>query len=102
LANKRDEDAAVYNIAKFIDETGVTPLQVSALDPEHPGIDQFKQRLWDLLRPEPRGSWGASEAETKGVPADEAASNDGEIIPEEMLKSAPFLDLTRKKPKKRK
>lgn len=102
LANKMDEDAAVENLAKFIDETGVTPLQVSALDPEHPGIGQFKQRLWDILRPEPRGSWGASEADAKGVPADEAASNDGEIIPEEMLKSAPFLDLTRKKPKKRK
>lgn len=102
LANKMDEDAAVENLAKFIAETGVTPLQVSAIDLEHPGIEQFKRCLWEILRPEPRGSWGGRSDEAPAVPADGAAATDGEVIPEEALKAAPFLDLTRKKPKKRK
>jgi len=99
LANKMDEDAAVKNLPKFIKKTGVTPLQISAIDPDHPGVAQFKQRLWDLLRPKPRGEWlppvvvGADE----DVPA-----TDGDIISEESLKHAPFLDLTRKLPKKKK
>jgi len=101
LANKMDEDAAVVNLPKFIRKTGVTPLQVSAIDPDDTGVAQFKRRLWDLLRPEPKGSWQASPA----VAADEAVAaapeaEDG-MISEAALRQAPFLDMSRK-PKKKK
>lgn len=99
LANKMDEDAATENLPKFIKKTKVTPLQISAIDADHPGVAQFKQRLWDILRPQPRGEWrspvvaGAAEV----MPA-----TDAEFITEDALKLAPFLDLTRKVPKKKK
>ncbi len=98
LANKMDEDAAVKNLPKFIKKTGVTPLPVSAIDSDHPGVAQFKQRLWDILRPEPKGVWQAPAPRT--AEEAEAFPSDGEIITEEALKRAPFLDMSRKLPKK--
>ena len=95
LANKMDEDAAVENLPRFIRETGVTPLQVSAIDPRNDGIAQFKQRLWEILRPEPKGAWQAPAA---SAPAGEPES---EMLTEESLQRAPFLDLSRKLSKKK-
>ena len=46
LANKMDEDVAVTNLPRFIKETGVSPLPISALDPDDAGVATFKQRLW--------------------------------------------------------
>ena len=100
LANKMDEDAAIENLPKFVKETGVTPLQISAIDPDHPGVAQFKQRLWDLLKPEPKGRWRhAAAAPAPTVAADVAAAD--ETLDEAALLRAPFLDLSRKPPKKR-
>jgi len=98
LANKMDEDAAVKNLPKFIKKTGVTPLPVSAIDSDHPGVAQFKQRLWDILRPEPKGVWQSPAPRTAAEA--EAFPSDGDIITEEALKRAPFLDMSRKLPKK--
>jgi GTP-binding protein len=95
LANKMDEDAAVENLPRFIRETGVTPLQVSAIDPRNDGVAQFKQRLWEILRPEPKGAWQAPAASAPvGVP-------ESEMLTEESLQRAPFLDLSRKLSKKK-
>jgi len=106
LANKMDEDAAVENLPRFIKETGVTPLQISAIDLEHPGVAEFKKRLWDLLRPEVKGAWQTPAAavppDTSSAAPDAAPDPDSEFKSEESLKLAPFLDLTRKLPKKKK
>ncbi|MEI7899966.1 MAG: GTPase ObgE [bacterium] len=99
LANKMDEDAAAENLPRFIQETGVTPLPISAIDPGHPGVARFKQCLWDILRPEPRGAWQPSGV---GGAAAGMPETDGAMISEDALKYAPFLDLTRKLPKKKK
>ena len=99
LANKMDEDAAVENLPRFLAETGVTPIQVCAIDADDPGVAEFKRTLWDILRPEPKGVWRSAGIPESGTPASET---DGDIIPEEALKRAPFLDLSRKTPKRKK
>lgn len=102
LANKMDEDAAVENLPRFIKKTKVTPLQISAIDADHPGIAQFKQRLWDILRPEPKGLWQKPAAAVVERGEAQSAETDAEFITEEAFKLAPFLDMTRKMPKKKK
>ena len=99
LANKMDEDAAVENLPRFIAETGVTPIAICAIDADDPGIAQVKQTLWDILRPEPKGIWRSGGVTGSGgsVPA-----TDGEMLSEDDLKRAPFLDLSRKPAKKKK
>ena len=99
LANKMDEDAAIGNLPKFIRKTGVTPLQISAIDPAHPGVAQLKQYLWNLLKPEPKGQWRHASVPVSGVL--QGAAVEGGIIDETALLRAPFLDLSRKPPKKR-
>ena len=101
LANKMDEDAAVENLPRFVKETGVTPLQISAIDPSHPGIARFKQGLWDILRPEPRGAWQPPAADSNAED-DHSSAPEVEMLTDEALKRAPFLDLSRKVPKKKK
>ncbi|HOE61233.1 MAG TPA: GTPase ObgE [Kiritimatiellia bacterium] len=100
LANKMDVAAAAEYLPRFVRETGVTPIRVSAVTPDDPGVAEVKQSLWDLLRPAPRGVWtavGTAEPET-GTPSD----GDGEAgIPEVSLRRAPFLDLSKKTPKKK-
>ena len=99
LSNKMDEDAAVENLPRFIAETGVTPIAICAIDADDPGIAQVKQTLWDILRPEPKGIW-RSEGVTGAD--DSVPSADGEMLSEDDLKRAPFLDLSRKIAKKKK
>ena len=99
LANKMDEDAAIGNLPKFIRKTGVTPLQISVIDPAHPGVAQLKQYLRNLLKPEPKGQWRHASVPVSGVL--QGAAVEGGIIDETALLRAPFLDLSRKPPKKR-
>ena len=108
IANKMDVDQAQENLPRFIQETGVTPIPLSAVDESNDGVSRFKQALWDILRPRPRGSWGDGAPDDEVfVSADEqtmdavAESEDG-IIHEDALKRAPFLDLNPKKPVKKK
>jgi GTP-binding protein len=98
LANKMDQDAAVENLPRFIEETGVSPLQISACDQAHPGVAEFKRHLWELLRPVPNGAWQpvAESAETA-----EAADPEADFLHESVLARAPFLDLSRKAPKRK-
>jgi len=94
LANKMDEEPAPANLKRFIKETGTEALPVSALDPDHPGIEIFKQRLREILQPAPKGSWTPPPA----LSATQAsAATDGEIISETALQAAPFLDLERRR-----
>jgi GTP-binding protein len=97
LANKMDEMAAVENLPKFIKKTRVKPIPVSALDPNDSGVASFKQRLWDILKPVAKGVWQAGAA---GDAQASVPETEGDFISEEALKRAPFLDLSRKLPKK--
>ena len=108
IANKMDVDQAQENLPRFIQETGVTPIPLSAVDESDDGVSRFKQALWDILRPRPKGSWGDGAMDDEVlVSAEEqtmdavAESEDG-IIHEDALKRAPFLDLNPKKPVKKK
>ncbi|MDD4101261.1 MAG: GTPase ObgE [Kiritimatiellae bacterium] len=98
LANKMDEESAPDNLKLFVKETGVKPLQVSAIDSEHPGVDLFKKRLRELLRPVPKGSWAHTSVSSANRALDDT---DGDIIPEAALQAASFLDLERKKNRKK-
>lgn len=109
VANKMDVDQAQENLPRFIQETNVTPVPLSALKKGDEGVENFKKALWDILKPVPRGRWGSSGAapqDDKGVAAAElpgaADSASGDIIHEDALKRASFLDLNPKKPVKKK
>lgn len=100
LANKMDEDEAIANLPRFVKKTGVSPLPLSALDPADAGVAAFKQRLWDLLKPVPKGAWQAVDMPPGA--ADEPVDQEADVLPESALLRAPFLDLSRKEPKKKK
>lgn len=102
LANKMDEDAALLNLPRFIEETGISPIPMSALEADSEGVATFKKKLWEILKPLPRGSWkktnnplpSDSEEEFKHDP-------DAKELSEDSLRFAPFLDLSKKPSKKK-
>jgi GTP-binding protein len=98
IANKMDETAAVENLPKFVKKTRVRPISMSALDAADEGVARFKRALWDILKPQPKGVWAAPAAPQPAAPA----AAEGGIISEEALARAPFLDLSRKQPKRKK
>lgn len=100
LANKMDTDEAIANLPRFVKKTGVSPLPLSALDPADAGVTAFKQRLWELLKPVPKGTWQAVDVPPGA--ADEPVDQEADVLPESALLRAPFLDLARKEPKKKK
>ena len=87
LANKMDCEASQENLKRFVEETGVEPIQMSALNADDAGVQQFKQRLWEILRPQPKGAWAKPEAGLHHDP-------DAEALTEASLKKATFLDLS--------
>ena len=100
LANKMDTDEAIANLPRFVKKTGVSPLPLSALDPADAGVAAFKQRLWELLKPVPKGTWQAVDVPPGA--ADEPVDQEADVLSESALRRAPFLDLARKEPKKKK
>jgi len=100
LANKMDTDEAIANLPRFVKKTGVSPLPLSALDPADAGVTAFKQRLWELLKPVPKGTWQAVDVPPGA--ADEPVDQEADVLSESALLRAPFLDLARKEPKKKK
>lgn len=98
LANKMDEDAAVLNFPRFVQETGVTPIQMSALEAENDGVSLFKRRLWEILKPDPVGSWAKGKS---ALPTDHVHDPAADSLHEDSLRFAPFLDLTKKPSKKK-
>ncbi|HQA39159.1 MAG TPA: GTPase ObgE [Kiritimatiellia bacterium] len=100
LANKMDTDEAIANLPRFVKKTGVSPLPLSALDPADAGVAAFKQRLWELLKPVPKGTWQAVDVPPGA--ADEPVDQEADVLSESALLRAPFLDLARKEPKKKK
>jgi len=108
IANKMDISCAHENLPRFIQETGVTPVPVSALDGGDEGISRFKKELWDILKPLPKGSWTdgseseESQTDDESVAIDAVAGSEDGIIHEDALKRAPFLDINPRKPIKKK
>ena len=99
VANKMDEAAAVENLPKFVKKTRVKPVVMSALDRNDAGVAKFKQLLWKTLKPEPKGAWQSAGALAPAATG--ASSADVGVLSEEALKHAPFLDLSRKPPKRK-
>lgn len=100
VANKMDEPAAVVNLPVFVKKTRVSPIPVSTIETGDKGAARFKQRLWEILRPEPRGAWQAPVHSCE--PEASASFGDDGIVTEETLRRASFLDLSRKASKRRK
>lgn len=103
LANKMDVPAAVENLPLFKKKTRTKPIPMSTVIDGDTGVAQFKQWLWDTLRPPPQGSFAvpAAAAPVPNAPPPSPVLTDDDIIPAEALALAPFLDLS-KKPKKKK
>jgi GTPase len=107
LANKMDMESAPENFDRFVRETGVTPLPVSALDASDEGVAHFRQTLRDIIKPQPRGSWGATtpaderSAQNGAAPPDDTPAAVNGFISADALARAPFLDLDPVKPPKR-
>ncbi len=99
LANKMDLPSARDNLECFIQETGVSPLCLSTLEPAGRGVSEFKTMLKDILKPRPRGSWEAdadeptTETQINSADASAQQSAAADFITDEALRQAPFLDL---------
>jgi len=102
VANKMDEPAAIENLPAFIKKTRTRPVPMSTVDPEDPGVNAFKQKLHDLLKPEPRGAFQVEKAKKrKAKPTIISEGNEQEeIISQETFAKATFFDLAPKKAKK--
>jgi len=95
VANKLDLPEAAANLKSFRRRIRVPIIKVSTL--EGTGIEEVKQRLWDELRPVPRGARAFVPAPATPAVADAA----DEIVTEEKMRLAGFFDLPVKKRKTR-
>ena len=110
VANKMARAAARRNLARFVKETGVTPIALSCepslkdlreyadlKDYAGPvGLEAFKEELRRIVSPKPRAHLHLDEAPP---PLSEMPDTTGEEIPAEALRFATFLKL--EKPKKK-
>ena len=94
VANKMDTDAAKENLPRFIEETGVTPLEVSCESRE--GLETFKARLRELVNPKTKFHHTHAE---HGLDLKDMPDTTGEEIPADALKFATFLKLEKPKAK---
>ncbi len=93
VANKMDEAAARENLPRFIEETGVTPLEISCR--ERAGLDAFKTALRELANPESKFHHTHEKApDLKDMP-----DTSGKEIPADALRFATFLKLEKPKSK---
>ena len=110
VANKMDRAAARRNLARFVKETGVTPIALSC-EPSLKdlreyadlkdygglvGLDAFKEELRRIVEPKPRAHLHLEETPP---PLSEMPDTTGEEIPAEALKFATFLKLDAPKKK---
>jgi GTP-binding protein len=102
VANKMDLPEAVEKLKSFRRRIRVPVVRISTLTDL--GMDEVKQRLWDELRPLPRGVRAPVPAVPPVLPPADPAAPDGdadvEIISEEKVRQAGFLDLPVRKPKR--
>ena len=94
VANKMDLPEAVENLKKFRRRVRVPIIKLSTVDGT--GIEEVKTRLWEELRPVPRGSRALVQA-----PSDlpDLSDSSDAILTEDKLRNSGFLDLPVKKRK---
>ena len=93
VANKMDVDVSCENLKRFIEETGVEPIEVSCESRE--GLNRFKTELRALVNPKTKFHHAHADApDLRDVP-----DTSGEELPPDALKFAPFLKLDKPKAK---
>ena len=93
VANKLDTEAGRENLARFIEETGVKPIEVSCETRE--GLETFKAELRKLVQPKTKFHHTHADApDLKDMP-----DTTGDEIPAEAMKFATFLKLEKPKAK---
>jgi hypothetical protein len=55
-----DEAVAQEHYDTFVKETGITPIPLSLVDEEHPGLGHVRQALRDALNPKIKGAFSSS------------------------------------------
>lgn len=107
VANKMDNPAALENLPAFIKKTRTKPIPMSALTPQDPGVEAFKQRLHEMLKPEPRGAFHSQKATKRAkkahpviVTGEQEPASEEACISEAAFAKATFFDLAKKKSKK--
>ena len=94
VANKMDAAVAPENLARFVRETGVTPIALSCTTRD--GLDAFKAALRDVVQP--KSKFHHTHAE-HGMDLKDMPDTTGEEIPAEAMKFATFLKLEKPKAK---
>ena len=93
VANKMDSGQAKENLERFIEETQVSPIQVSCA--EKSGLEEFKTELRKIVEPKLKFHHTHVEApDLKDMP-----DTTGDEIPEDALRFATFLKLEKPKEK---
>jgi GTP-binding protein len=93
VANKMDNEAALENLPRFVEETGIEPILVSCETGD--GLDVFKAKLREIVAPETKFHHTHAEApDIKDMP-----DTTGDEIPADALKFATFLKLEKPKAK---
>lgn len=103
IANKMDEQAAIENLPAFIKKTRTHPIPMCTLDPQNSGVEAFKQRLQDILKPIPRGAFHIEKPKKRSakvvIPVSDTEMDENSFISEETFAKATFFDMKQKKPK---
>ncbi|MCR5414203.1 MAG: GTPase ObgE [Kiritimatiellae bacterium] len=94
VANKMDSEAAKENLARFVEETGVTPISISCATGE--GLDEFRRRLREAVNPK---IFFHHTHQEHGMDLGEMPDTTGDEIPAGALKFATFLKLEKPKAK---
>ncbi len=94
VANKMDAEVSQENLARFIEETGVTPIAISC--ESRAGIDVFKEELRKIIQPKTKFHHTHAE---KPLNLKDMPDTTGDEIPAEALKFATFLKLEKPKAK---
>ncbi len=93
VANKMDSEVAKENLARFIAETGIHPIEISCITRN--GLDAFKAELRKLTMPKVKFHHTHADAlDIKDMP-----DTTGDELPAEALKFATFLKLEKPKAK---
>ncbi len=93
VANKLDAEGARDNLARFVEETGVKPIEISCATRE--GLDAFKDALRAVVNPKTK----FHHAHAERPDLSEMPDTTGDEIPAEALKFATFLKLEKPKAK---
>ena len=94
VANKMDAEVSRENLTRFVEETGVTPVEISC--ETRTGLDAFKDALRALVQPKTKFHHTHAE---HGLDLKDMPDTTGEEIPAEALKYATFLKLEKPKAK---